>query len=131
MRGVPFFLTLLLSTHAMAWNPFAKEEILDVPLSRAELQRVKVNAGCPKGDDQTLIFEVSNGLKGPIQCGAANAELLNGQTVGKVFVPKLGIPAKLTRNASMLVQKGTLKSYSLSCSCFKKKESNDCINPLN
>ena len=102
-----FLFVFLLSTSAMAWNPFATEQLLEVPLSKAELQHVKVNAGWPKGDDHILIFEVSNGLKEPIQCGAANAELTTGQTVSKVFVPKFAIPAALTRNASMPVSKGT------------------------
>jgi hypothetical protein len=130
MRGMPFLFLLLLSSSAMAWNPFATEQLLEVPLSKAELQHVKVNAGWPKGDDHILIFEVSNGLKEPIQCGAANAELTTGQTVSKVFVPKFAIPPALTRNASMPVLKGTLKSYTLSCSCYKKKGAQECVNPL-
>jgi len=72
---------------------------------------------------------LSNGLKGPIQCGVANAELNNGQTLSKVFVPKFAIPGNATRNASMPVVKGTMKSYALSCSCFKLKGEGECIKP--
>ena len=119
-----------ISTSATAWNPFSNEELIDVALSKVELQKVKFNAGWAKGEDQTLIFEVSNGLQGPIQCGAANVQLIDGKSLGKVFVPKFAIPNQATRNASMPVVKGTMKSYALNCSCFKKKGSDVCVNPL-
>ena len=130
MRCMSIFFTLLFSTSASAWNPFLNEELIDVTLSKVELQKVKFNAGWAKGEDQTLIFEVSNGLQGPIQCGAANVELIGGKSLGKVFVPKFAIPSQATRNASMPVIKGTMKSYALTCSCFKKKGSDACVNPL-
>ena len=124
------FFAFLISTSASAWNPFSNEELIDVALSKAELQKVKINAGWAKGEDQTLIFEVSNGLQGPVQCGAANVELTSGKSLGKVFVPKFAIPSQATRNASMSVVKGTMKAYALTCSCFKKKGSEVCVNPL-
>jgi hypothetical protein len=124
------FFALFISTNASAWNPFTNEEFIDVALSKAELQKVKINAGWAKGEDQTLIFEVSNGLNGPIQCGAANVELKDGQSLSKVFVPKFAISSQATRNASMPVVKGTMKAYALTCSCFKKKGSDVCVNPL-
>ena len=130
MRCVSIFFALLISANASAWNPFSNEALLDVALSKVELQKVKTNAGWAKDDEQTLIFEVSNGLSGPIQCGVANAELTNGKTVSKVFVPKFAIPSLATRNASMSVVKGTMKSYALTCSCYKKKGSDVCVNPL-
>jgi hypothetical protein len=124
------FFALLICTSASAWNPFSNEELIDVALSKVELQKVKFNAGWAKGEEQTLIFEVSNGLKGPIQCGTANVELIGGKSLGKVFVPKFAIPSQATRNASMPVVKGTMKAYALTCSCFKKKGSDACVNPL-
>ena len=130
MRCMSIFFALLISTSASAWNPFSNEELIDVALSKVELQKVKFNAGWAKGEDQTLIFEVSNGLQGPIQCGAANVQLIDGKSLGKVFVPKFAIPNQATRNASMPVVKGTMKSYALTCSCFKKKGSDACVNPL-
>jgi hypothetical protein len=130
MRRMPFIFSLLLSTHAMAWNPFGSDDVSEVTLSKSELQKIKVNAGWAKGDEQTLIFEVSNGLKGPIQCGAANVDLNDGKSVGKVFMPKFAIPGNAMRNASMPVVKGTMKAYALTCSCFKKKGSDECVNPF-
>ena len=127
---MPFIFSLLLSTYTMAWNPFGSDDVSEVPLSKLELQKVKVNAGWAKGDEQTLIFEVSNGLKGPIQCGAANVDLNDGKSVGKVFMPKFAIPGNAMRNASMPVVKGTMKAYALTCSCFKKKGSDECVNPF-
>jgi hypothetical protein len=124
------FFVLLFSTSASAWNPFSNDEYMDVALSKVELQKVKFNAGWAKGEDQTLIFEVSNLLQGPVQCGAANVELIDGKSLSKVFVPKFAIPSQATRNASMPVVKGTMKSYVLTCSCFKKKGSDVCVNPL-
>jgi hypothetical protein len=121
---------LMLSINALAWNPFSIEDISEVALSKAELQKIKVNAGWAKGEDQPLIFEVTNDLKGPIQCIAANVEVNDGKTVSKIFVPKFAIPGQTTRNATMPVVKGTMKSYALACSCFKKKGSDACVNPL-
>jgi hypothetical protein len=124
------FFVFLISTSASAWNPFSNDEYMDVALSKVELQKVKFNAGWAKGEDQTLIFEVSNLLQGPVQCGAANVELIDGKSLSKVFVPKFAIPSQATRNASMPVVKGTMKSYVLTCSCFKKKGSDVCVNAL-
>ena len=130
MRCTSIFFAFLICTNASAWNPFSNEALIDVALSKVELQKVKFNAGWVKGEDQTLIFEVTNGLQGPIQCGAANVELTDGKSLGKVFVPKFAIPSQATRNASMSVVKGTMKSYVLTCSCFKKKGTEVCVNPL-
>ena len=127
---MPFLFVLLISVQALAWNPFATEEVLEVPLSKTELQKIKVNAGWAKGEDQPLIFEVTNGLKGPIQCSAANVELNDGKTVGKVFVPKFTIPGNAMRNASMLVLRGSMRTYSLTCSCFKKQGQGECVSPV-
>jgi hypothetical protein len=129
MRGMPFIFWMTFSLPVLAWNPLSSRDLEDVPLSKGELQKIKINAGWAKDDTQILIFELSNGLKGPIQCGVANAELLNGQTLSKVFVPKFAIPGNATRNASMPVLKGTMKSYALSCSCFKVKGEGECIKP--
>lgn len=130
MRVMAIFFVLCLPIGGWAWNPFAKDDLVEVALSKAELQKVSVKAGWAKGDDLNLIFEVSNGLKEPIQCGSANAELLDGRLAAKQFVPKFAIPASATRNASMPVVKGSLKAYALSCSCFKKKGTDLCVNPL-
>ena len=127
---MPFLFVLLISVQALAWNPFATEEVLEVPLTKTELQKIKVNAGWAKGEDQPLIFEVTNGLKGPIQCSAANVELNDGKTVGKVFVPKCTIPGNAMRNASMLVLRGSMRTYSLTCSCFKKQGQGECVSPV-
>lgn len=126
---MPFIFWMTFSLPVLAWNPLSSRDLVDVPLSKVELQKVKVNAGWAKDDTQILIFELNNGLKGPIQCGAATAELNNGQTLSKVFVPKFAIPGNATRNASMPVVKGTMKSYALTCSCFKVKGEGDCIKP--
>jgi len=128
--GVIFLFALLISVPAVAWNPFATEEVLDMPLTKTELQKIKVNAGWAKGEEQPMIFEVINGLKGPIQCSAANVELNDGKTLGKVFVPKFSIPSNATRTASMLVLRGSMKTYSLTCSCFKKQGQGDCVSPV-
>lgn len=126
---MPFIFWMTFSLPVLAWNPLSSRDLVDVPLSKVELQKVKVNAGWAKDDTQILIFELNNGLKGPIQCGAATAELNNGQTLSKVFVPKFAIPGNATRNASMPVVKGTMKSYALTCSCFKVKGEGECIKP--
>ena len=128
--GFLFVIGLALSFNVQAWSPFASETVSEVALSKSELQKVKVNAGWAKGEDQPLIFEVTNGLKGPIQCSAANVELNDGKTVGKVFVPKFTIPGNATRNASMLVLRGSMRTYSLTCSCFKNQGQGECVSPV-
>jgi hypothetical protein len=128
--GFLFVIGLALSFNVQAWSPFASETVSEVALSKSELQKIKVNAGWAKGEDQPLIFEVTNGLKGPIQCSAANVELNDGKTVGKVFVPKFTIPGNATRNASMLVLRGSMRTYSLTCSCFKNQGQGDCVSPV-
>ncbi len=130
MPRMSIFFTFLISTSAIAWNPFSKDDLSEVSLSQSELQKIKVNAGWAKGEEHTLIFEVSNSLKGPIQCGAANVVLMDGKTLSKVFVPKFSIPGNAFRNASMPVEKGTMKSYGLICTCFKKKGSDECVKPV-
>lgn len=128
--GFLFVIGLALSLSVQAWSPFASETFSEVALSKSELQKIKVNAGWAKGEDQPLIFEVTNGLKGPIQCSAANVELNDGKTVGKVFVPKFTIPGNATRNASMLVLRGSMRTYSLTCSCFKNQGQGECVSPV-
>jgi hypothetical protein len=128
--GFLFVIGVALSFNVQAWSPFASETVSEVALSKSELQKIKVNAGWAKGEDQPLIFEVTNGLKGPIQCSAANVELNDGKTLGKVFVPKFTIPGNATRNASMLVFRGTMRTYSLTCSCFKNQGQGDCVSPV-
>ena len=128
--GFLFVIGLALSFNVQAWSPFASETVSEVALSKSELQKIKVNAGWAKGEDQPLIFEVTNGLKGPIQCSAANVELNDGKTVGKVFVPKFTIPGNATRYASMLVLRGSMRTYSLTCSCFKNQGQGECVSPV-
>jgi len=123
---------LLLPALALAWNPFASaDEFQEMSFSAAELAQVQVQAGWAKGEDHTLLFEVHNGLKGPIQCASAQVDLQDGKRVSKVFTPKLFVPPQSTRNANIpQVHKGSMKSYAMSCSCFKKQGKGECVNPL-
>ena len=45
------------------------------------------------------------------------------------FIPKFSIPANASRSASMSVIKGSMKSYSLNCYCYKKADQNICVSP--
>ena len=136
-HGVGVSLALSLSMGlvgtAWAWNPFASSapESEEVNLSAQELSQMQVNAGWAKGDDHTMLFEVRNGLDGPIQCANAQVSLKDGKTMAKTFMPKLFVPPGTTRNASLPhVEKGTMKSYAMSCTCFKRGGKGSCINPL-
>ena len=123
---------LLLHSWALSWNPFASaEEFEEVTFTPAELAQIKVQAGWAKGDDHALLFEVHNGLKGPIQCASAQVDLQDGKHISKGFTPKLFVPAQSTRNASIpQVHKGSMKSYAMSCTCLKKQGKGECLNPL-
>jgi hypothetical protein len=122
---------LALSTPGWAWSPFASEDHEEVKLSAAELGKVSIQAGWAKDNDHVLLFEVSNGLKGPIQCAGAQVDLKDGKSVGKSFMPKLFVPPTSSRNASLPgVHKGTMKAYAVECTCFKKQGRGECVNPL-
>jgi hypothetical protein len=130
---------LFAASAALWWagSPFAwslmgsGQEFQEVTFSKAELAQLQIQAGWAKGEDHTLLFEVHNGLKGPIQCDSAQVDLQDGRHIAKSFTPKLFVPPQSTRNASVpQVLKGTLKSYAMSCSCFKKQGQGECVNPL-
>ena len=122
----------LFSLLAQAWNPFGSHnDNEDVPLSGGEMKKVQQKAGWSNDNEKTLLFEIRNDLQGPIQCAGAQVELNDGGHVSKAFSPKLFVPAGNSRIASIPgVQKGTMKSYSVPCSCFKKQGRGECINPL-
>ena len=118
---------------AQAWSPFAsnKEGPLEVTLSAAERAKLAVNAGWAKGDTHTLLFEIRNGLDGPVQCNSAQVELMDGKKVGKVFLPKVFVPAAAARNASIPgIEKGQMRQYAVDCTCFKVEGRGRCVNPL-
>jgi alpha-tubulin suppressor-like RCC1 family protein len=86
------------------------------------------------GSDSTWIagsvgFNSTCAIKsnGTLWCWGDNSygQLGNGSTDASL------VPAQSTRNASIpQVHKGTMKSYAMSCSCFKKQGKGDCLNPL-
>ena len=125
-------LSALLTGPAWAWNPFSESNGLqEVVLTSGGMARLQVHAGWAKGDDQTLLFEVNNALKGPIQCSGVQVDLKDGKSLSKSLMPKLFVPPNNTRHASLPhVQKGTMKAYAIQCSCFKNAGRGECINPL-
>ncbi len=131
-RFLLFMLLAAVSVAAQAWNPFTpKSDNEELPLSAEELKKVQENAGWAKDDDKTLIFEVHNDLKGPIACSGAQVELQDGKHMSRGFTPKLFVPPGNSRFASFPgIVKGSMKSYGVTCSCFKKLGKGECINPL-
>lgn len=131
-RRVLFFFLVFLPFPTFAWNPFlSSDEISEVSLNGSENNLIQKKAGWSNDDDKTLLFEIHSDLNGPIQCSSINVELKDGKQVNKGLMPKLFI----THNSSKFVSipnvlKGTMKSYSIICTCFKKKGNGDCINPL-
>jgi len=131
-RHFVFLFISFLPFFTFAWNPFlSSDEIREVPLNASENNLILKKAGWSKDDDKTLLFEIHSELNGPIQCSSVNVELKDGKQVNKSLMPKLFI----TQNSSKFVSianviKGTMKSYSIICTCFKKKGNGDCINPL-
>jgi hypothetical protein len=121
-----------LQFNALAWNPFSStSDLEDVQLSPEELKGVNFNAGWAKDNEKILLFEVKNQLKGPIQCAGANVELTDGGHVSKGFMPKLFVPSNNSRFASIPgIVKGSMKSYVVICSCFKKLGKGECQNPI-
>ena len=131
-KFITFFFLLVALNSVQAWNPSAsKSEFEDVQLSSSELKFVNFNAGWSKDNEKVLLFEIRNQLKGPIQCSGAQVELTDGTHVLKGFMPKLFVPSDNSRFASVPgIVKGTMKSYNVGCSCFKKMGKGDCQNPL-
>jgi hypothetical protein len=133
MRKLLLLMVLgVFSLLAQAWNPFSSHnDNEDVPLSSDEMKKVQQKAGWSNDNEKTLLFEIRNDLSGPIVCAGAQVELKDGGRVAKAFSPKLFVPAGNSRIASLPgVQKGTMKSYSVPCSCFKKSGRGECVNPL-
>jgi hypothetical protein len=132
IKIIYLFFASIVSLNALAWNPFSSHnDNEEIPLSSEELKKVQENAGWTKDDDKTLIFEVHNDLKAPIACSGAQVELNEGKHMSKAFTPKLFVPAGNSRLASFAgIAKGTMKSYAVICSCFKKQGKGECINPL-
>ena len=131
-KYIIFLFILFLPFFTFAWNPFlSSDEISEVSLNGSENNLIQKKAGWSNDDDKTLLFEIHSDLNGPIQCSSINVELKDGKQVNKGLMPKLFI----THNSSKFVSipnvlKGTMKSYSIICTCFKKKGNGDCINPL-
>lgn len=132
MRFLPLTLSTVLIAQSHAWNPFSDaSNMQETALTNTELARLQVNAGWAKGDDLTLLFEVQNGLKGPIQCAGVQVDLKDGKSVSKALTPKLFVPPSSARQASLpQVRKGTMKAYAVHCTCFKQAGRGDCVNPL-
>jgi hypothetical protein len=131
-RSVVFIILVTYISNSFSWNPFAsKEEIEEVSLSPSESNLIQKKAGWANDDDKTLLFEIHSDLNGPIQCSSVNVELKDGKQVNKGLIPKLFIPHNASKFLSVPnVMKGTMKSYSIVCTCFKKNGKGDCINPL-
>jgi hypothetical protein len=131
-RIIFFVILLIVNCISYAWNPFLSgDEITEVSLNASENNLIQKKAGWSNDDDKTLLFEIHSDLNGPIQCSSINVELKDGKQINKGLMPKLFI----THNSSKFVSipnvlKGTMKSYSIICTCFKKKGNGDCINPL-
>lgn len=116
---------------ARAWDLFAEETYQEVPLNAAELGHVTIHAGWARDNDHVLLFEIDNQLKGAIQCANAQVELQDGKRMGKAFMPKLFVAPGSVHNASFPgIVKGSLKRYTLECSCLKKEGRGECATPL-
>ena len=72
----------LFVTASWAWSPFSDQpDMQETRLSAQDLTRIQINAGWAKGDDRTLLFEVKNSLKGPIQCSGVQVDLKDGKNL--------------------------------------------------
>jgi hypothetical protein len=121
----------LLAAPAWAWNPFAKtKSFQEVTLSAAEWQKVELRAGWAADSDKNLLIEISNRLPGPLACHGALVTLQSGDTIQRAFTPYLYIPPAATKQAGVNgVKKGLMKSYALTCSCWKKDGEAACVDP--
>jgi hypothetical protein len=131
-RFIFFVIIFAIPLSSFAWNPFVNnEEIEETSLSSNEANLIQKKAGWSNDDNKTLLFEIHSDLKGPIQCSSINVELKDGKQVNKGLLPKLFISHNSSKFVSVPnVLKGTMKSYSITCTCFKKKGKGECINPL-
>lgn len=133
-----FFLASCLSSAlfftkaGFAWNPFTSNNgVEEVQLSAAEMAAMKINAGWSNDDPKTLLFEIHSDNTGPIQCASISVELKDGGHASKSLVPKLFVPPKSSKFVSVPnVMKGTMKSYSVGCTCYKKSAKGECVHPL-
>ena len=121
----------LMAVQSWAWSPFEKKApYQELKLTGAEWTHVDVKAGWAADSDTTLLIEVSNKLLGPLACHSASVSMQNGTEIQKSFSPYLYIPPGEGRQTGVSgVKKGQMKTYALSCNCWKKAGDTRCIDP--
>ena len=121
----------LLATASWAWNPFESGPRFQEPaLTAAEWRSVDQKAGWATDSDTTLLIEISNRLSGPLACHGAVVTLQNGSEVKKAFSPYLYVPVGATKQTGVSgVKKGSMKSFNLSCNCWKRDGDPRCSDP--
>ena len=99
-------------------------------MSAGEWQKVELRAGWAADSDKNLLIEISNRLPGPLACHGALVTLQRGDIIQRAFTPYLYIPPAATKQAGVNgVKKGLMKSYALTCSCWKKDGDAACVDP--
>ena len=116
---------------AGAWSLFGRDDLTESALQKEEYQRLSIKAGWADDNPLRLLFEISNRMEVPIQCVGARIEIKDGKPLNKSFSPKVFVPGKSQRTGSVQdVLKGSMKDYSVLCTCFRKEGKGPCVNPL-
>lgn len=128
--AVPVALCLI-AVESWAWNPFeVKTAYQEMKLSSAESKLVDFKAGWASDSDTQLLIEVNNHLPGPLACHSASVSMQNGSEIQKSFSPYLYIPPGESKQTGVNgVKKGQMKTYALSCNCWKKAGETRCSDP--
>jgi len=121
----------LFASAVWAWNPFESgPRYKELELTSAEWRNVDQKAGWAADSDTALLIEVSNRLPGPLACHGAVVTLQNGSEVKKAFSPYLYVPVGGTKQTALSgVKKGSMRSFNLSCNCWKRDGDPRCSDP--
>ena len=116
------------SLQAMGW--FSNDpKLVQTELSPAEMKQLNIRSGWAQDDPQRMLFEIGNGLSGPVFCVAASFEMKDGKQKVQAFDPKLYIPSQTVRHTSVRgIEKKEVKQFGFTCLCMKASPQGPCEN---
>ena len=104
-------------------------KLVQTELTPAEMKQLNIRSGWANDDPQLMLFEIGNGLSGPIFCVAASFDMKDGKQKVQAFDPKLYIPPKTVRRTSVRgVEKKEVKQFGFTCLCMKASPQGPCEN---
>ena len=135
MKGLRWWITVgcvlgATTVQAIGW-PWSSSTptVHETPLDRQEQARLRIEVGWLSDAPDVLLIEIGNRLPGPLVCRGVSVQRKDNSLASVPLQPPLYIPLDASRRVSVPgVSKAQLKQWSLSCSCFKRKDGKVCEN---